>query len=199
MTGARARERRLHVRDTVFPNSEDLVYVGGQSEKGWRLMPRTMPLILTLISDLAPKGRQDGAARVYLELWFRDFGEGLVELTDQDVHAFAAGYTAAGRGARSWRECVDVLEERGFIRIAPQGSRRYGYALLIHPDKVVEQLRSKGIVPDAWYNAYQHRRAETGAVPKPPPSPPTTPPPPPPAQATARPRPPRRVPVPPAL
>ena len=61
-----------------------------------------MPLILTLISRLAPKGKQDGAARVYLELWMRDFGEGIVELTDPEIHAFAAGYTSPARGARSW-------------------------------------------------------------------------------------------------
>ena len=169
ITGARARGRRLHIRDAVFPAAGDLIYVGGNTEKGWRLLPRTMPLVLTLISSLAPKGKQDGAARVYLELWFRDFGEGIVELTDPEIHAFAAGYTTSRRAARTWRECMDVLEALGFIRLAPHGSRRYGYALIIHPDKVVQQLRSIGKVDDAWYNAYQQRRAETGAI-----SPPVT-------------------------
>lgn len=161
--GAKVKAKRVQIRDKVFPHAKNMVYVGGQSEKGWRLLPRTMPLILTLISSLAPKGKQDGAARVYLELWFRDFGEGYVELTDPEVHAFAAGYTTPGRGARSWRECIDVLRNLGFIEVAPKASRTYGYALLLHPDKVVEKLRPKKKIDEGWYNMYQQRMVEIGA------------------------------------
>jgi hypothetical protein len=123
-----------------------------------------MPLILLLIGNLAPRGKREGAARTYFELWMRDFGEGIVELTDPETHAFAAGYTSSARGARSWRECVDALEKLGFIRVAPRGQRRYGYVLLIHPDKAVTNLSVMGLVDDAWYSEYQQRRVEIGAL-----------------------------------
>ena len=160
MKGALAKAKRVALREKVFPQSQDLVYT---PDKGWRQLPRTIPLIMTLISSLAPKGKRDGAARVYLELWFRDYGEGCVELTDPDVHAFAAGYTTAGHGPRSWRECIDVLAALGFIKIEPKGSRSHGYALLFDPDKVVEELRAKKKVDAAWFNAYQQRKVEVGA------------------------------------
>jgi hypothetical protein len=158
-----AAARRLQLRDAIFPGAHESVFVGGQAEKGWRMVPRTLPLVMTLISDLAPKGLGTGAARVYHELWMRDFGDGFVELTDEDVHAFASGYTAAGRGVRSWRACMKALEDLGFIKVAPKGARALGYVLLIHPDLVVDSLRDAEKVDPNWANAYEQRMIEIGA------------------------------------
>ena len=118
---------------------------------------------MTLIAMLAPKGKQDGAARVYFELWCRDFGEGYVEIGDAADNAFAAGYTTPGRGLRSWRECMDVLKNLGFIRVVPKGSRPYGCVLLIAPDIVVSRLKAKGKLDPAWLMAYEARMIEIGA------------------------------------
>jgi len=58
---------------------------------------------------------------------------------------------------------MEHLEKLGFIQVAPKGGRPHGYALLIHPDKVVHALRAKNKVDDGWYNAYQQRKVEIGA------------------------------------
>lgn len=156
-----AKAKRIKLRDSVFPQSNGSVY---EPSKGWRQVPRTLSLVMTLISQLAPKGKQDGAARVYLELWLRDMGEGLVELADPETHAYAAGYTTPGRAARSWRECMEVLKGLGFIKIAPKGSREYGYVLIVDPNKVVKDLRARKKIDDSWYNEYQQRMIQTGAA-----------------------------------
>ncbi len=162
-SGKVPQAKRLKVREVVFPGAAKLVY--DSSAKGWRQVPRTLSLIMTLIHDLAPKGKGDGAARVYHELWLRDFGEGLVILADDETHAFASGYTTPGHGPRSWRECMTVLKDLGFIKLAPRGSRPFGYALLLDPHAVIERLRKQNpaSVPDPWYNVYRQRRIEVGA------------------------------------
>lgn len=163
--GMKASAKRVKIRNTVFGDPGDMIYDPGTS-KGWRVVPRTLPLIMTLIRDLAPKGKGDGSARVYFELWMRDFGEGYVELSDDDVHAFASGYTNGRSGVRSWRDCMKVLTELAFIKIEPRGSREYGYALLFDPDKIVSVLveTQPERVSKAWLTAYRRRQIEIGAV-----------------------------------
>jgi hypothetical protein len=164
--GLKARANRIKLRNSVFgkPANDDIF--DSKSAKGWRPVPRTFPLILALIHRLAPKGKADGAARVYFELFMRDMGEGFVELTDEDAHAFASGYADSRSGVRSWRDCINVIVNLGFIKIQPNGMRSLGYALLLDPDKVVEGLLKKQSpnIPRGWLNTYQQRKVQTGAA-----------------------------------
>jgi hypothetical protein len=100
-------------------------------------------------------GRLD-CSSVYLELLSRDFGQGLVEILDEDEHAFCAGYFG-NRAIRSWRERIDMLVSVGFIRTSPRGNRRVGYVLLVSHSLIVERLREEKKIDDAWWQVYQHR------------------------------------------
>jgi len=164
--GKSAADKREELRDGLWPDADDMVW-DRKAEKGFCTIPRTLPLLMSLIGRLSPKNKGD-ASRVYLELWTRAFDEGFVEIVDEEAHAFACGYETPGRGVRSWRERMDVLEELGFIRVKPRGSRKHGYVLLIHPHKVVESLREKrpGEIPEGWYSSFLERMVAIGAAPK---------------------------------
>jgi hypothetical protein len=135
----------------------------GEREKGWFRAPRTLPLILALMASKEVSGNQD-PTRVYLELLARHIDEGVIRMSTEEDHAYAAGYEGA-RGVRSWRERMRLLERSGFIKVKQIASRKYAYVLLVHPEVVLERLKSEGQVPEQWLEAYRDRQMETGEAP----------------------------------
>jgi len=95
--GARPAQRRELKRNTLWADAEKNVW-NRKTEKGYCTIPRTLPLIMTLIDYLSPKER-GRASRVYHELWCRAYDEGFVELADEAEHrrleADAMGLAAA--------------------------------------------------------------------------------------------------------
>jgi hypothetical protein len=151
-----AARRRQQLRDEFFEGEP--AYLGPQEGSGFFCAPRSLPLVLNLLRLRTISGQKDPSA-VYLELLSRHMGEGLVEMTLEDEHAFAAGYTGT-RAVRSWRDRMRILEDCGFIRGMKKGSR-YWYVLLRHPAVALDELRASGRVPDEWWDAYRARRIET--------------------------------------
>jgi len=151
--------KREQIRDSLWPNASSSVW-NRKSERGFCTVPRTLPLVLSLIKDLTKKL---DASRVYLDLWCRVFDEGLIEVRDEEALAYASGYESPKRNVRTWQERIQALEQFGFIKTKPSGSRKYGHILLIHPHRVIEDLRSKGQVPEKWWGAYVQRATEVGS------------------------------------
>jgi hypothetical protein len=144
----------------MWPDADKIVW-SRHTDDGYSTVPRTLPLIMTLIDLLETSV---DASRVYTELWSRVHDEGFIEMVDEAEHAYASGYVTP-RGQRSWRERIQVLEDLGFIKVKPKGGWRYGYVLLVHPHDVVETLmntRGKDI-PEAWRNLYLQRLSQIGA------------------------------------
>jgi hypothetical protein len=169
-----ADSKRLKRRDELWPDAEDLV--GNPEEKGWWRAPRVLPLLLSLTRDkritpapCAPSRRPGkvkvlDCSSVYLELLSRDFGQGFVEILDEDEHAFCAGYFSS-RATRSWRERVSALEKAGFLRVKAKGNRTIGYVLLLNPHRVAARLNASGKIDDAWWQMYLHRLQAVGGEP----------------------------------
>jgi hypothetical protein len=157
----RADARRENLRDQLWPKVEPQLW-NRKREKGFCTLPRTMPLIVNLICQLAEKGKD--ASSVYLDLWFRAFDDCLVEVSDEEAFAFAAGYSTPGRNVRTWRERVDELERLGFVQVKPNGSKRYGYLLLLNPHRVIRALRDRNQVPEPWWGAYTKRATDVGCT-----------------------------------
>lgn len=156
----RAAERRLELRDSLWPGADKIVW-SRHTDDGYTTVPRTLPLIMTLINLL--EGSVD-ASRVYAELWSRVYDEGFIEMGDEAEHAYASGYVTP-RAARTWGERVQVLADLGFIKVKPKGNWKYGYVLLVHPHDVVETLIKAGKVPEAWRTLYLQRLTQIGARP----------------------------------
>ena len=51
----------------------------------------------------------------------------LIEVTDVEAFAFSAGFVCKGRNIRSWEERVKALASLGFIKVAPNGTKKQGY------------------------------------------------------------------------
>jgi hypothetical protein len=149
-------KRREEIRQEYWPE-EDLWT--GEKEVGWFSVPRSLPLVLTLLSSKEISEGKDPSF-VYLELLSRQRGEGVIEMAHEADHAFAAGYYGS-RAVRTWQERISILEKAGFIRAVKVGNQRYRYVAIVHPTAAVQRLRAMGKIPDAWWGAYLANKRET--------------------------------------
>jgi hypothetical protein len=152
--------RRQELRDSLWPGEGDKLW-HRTTEDGYSTIPRTLPLVMTLIDELKDKGRD--ISRVYFDLWCRQIDDSFVEVTDEESFAYSSGFTTTGRNVRSWRERIEMLRELGFISVQPNGSRKYGYILLHHPHRVVLELKAQNKIGDPWWGAFSKRASEIGA------------------------------------
>src|SRR5262249_2504832 len=105
---------------------------------------------------------------VYLELWCKDWGQGIIWIQDEQECAFAAGYTG-NRAVRTWKERMFKLVELGFIKTRQEGNREHGQVLLLNPITVCAKLHREGRVPDEWWTSFVRRAGEIkAAIPDPP-------------------------------
>jgi hypothetical protein len=153
--------RRQELRDRLWEGEGEGLW-HRTTEDGYSTIPRTLPLVMTLIDDLKGKGRD--VSRVYFDLWCRQIDDSFVEVHDEESCAYSSGYSTPGRNVRSWRERIEMLRDLGFVSVQPNGSRKYGYILLYHPHRVVCKLRAQHKVQDPWWGAFSKRASEIGAV-----------------------------------
>src|SRR5437870_481782 len=154
----RSKEREA-LREKLWPGSSEKVWKG-VGEKGYFPASRNLPLLMQLMREKSIGGTAD-LSSVYLEFLSRDMGEALVEVLDEQEHAYCAGYTTP-RSVRSWRERAKALAEEGFIKIFPKPSREIGYVVIVHPHSVVCELRRKKKLPQGWWEMYVERQRKMG-------------------------------------
>jgi hypothetical protein len=150
-----AKRRRIELRELHWPDDHAW---GAGMEVGYFRAPRTLPLILNLLNDQNFSGREN-VGSVYLELFSRHMGEGMIEMTHEADHAHAAGYTST-RWQRTWRERMRALEKLGFIKVKAEGNRMFAYVLLAHPTVAVHKLHQAGKIPPAWWDTYRARQIQ---------------------------------------
>jgi hypothetical protein len=148
-------ERREQLRKEYWKEEEPWT---GENEKGWFRALRTLPFVLGLLSSKSLSGNSD-PTKVYLEILARHIDGGVVEMTNEADHAYAAGYIGT-RGVRSWQERMQILEKLGFIKTKHIGNQRYRYVLLVHPTVAVQLLRDAGKVDQLWWDTYRARQIE---------------------------------------
>src|SRR4051794_4680102 len=91
-------QRQPELRQRLWPNITDSYIWRRQHHHGFTTIPRTIPLILSIMDDLAGTP----VSMAYLELWGRAFDEGFVTLSKPREIAFHAGFDGQ-RGERTWR------------------------------------------------------------------------------------------------
>ncbi len=148
-------DRRTDLKKHYWP--KDAAWNGAGS--GWFKGPRTLPLILALLSQKELTGGRD-ISRVYLELLARHMDGGVIEIGNESDHAYASGYIGS-RANRTWQERMQLLEHLGFIKSRQVGNQRYKLVLVVDPLVAVAELRKHGRVPDSWWEAYRLRLLET--------------------------------------
>jgi hypothetical protein len=148
-------ERRAQLKKRYWPKEDAWTGTGN----GWFRGPRTVPLILVLLSQKDLTAGHD-VSRVYLELLARHMDGGVIEIGNEADHAYAAGYTGT-RAIRTWHERMKLLEELGFIKSKHVANQQYKLVLVVNPIHAVALLRAEGRVPDSWWEAYLLRLTET--------------------------------------
>src|SRR5437899_1838412 len=156
-------ERRIALRDSLWPGAQARVW-NRITEDGFSTIPRTLPLVGTLIRVLT---KDLDASRAYFDLWGRVYDEGFVDVLDEEEFAASCGYPTSGRNVRTWRERIEALVALGLIEVKPKGTKKFGYILLVHPHDAVQRLRKgsrKKEIPDWWWSLFSKRIAEIGAT-----------------------------------
>jgi hypothetical protein len=160
MARTKADERRELLRDSLWPGQGESVWAG-PAERGYWCAPRVLSLLLNIASDKRIVGELD-CSSAYVDLLSRDFGQGVVEILDEEEHAYCAGYTGR-RARRTWQERMKGLEKAGFIKLMPRLNRAIGYVLIVHPYKVAADLRRAGKIDDQWWQLFSQRLSDVGA------------------------------------
>jgi hypothetical protein len=153
--------KRRALRGQLFPNCETELW-NRKAVNGFTTIPRTLGLIMTLLEQMVDRKKGHDVSRTYFELWCRAFDDYFIEVTDVEAFAFSAGFVSKGRNVRSWEERVKMLADLEFIKVAPNGSKKQGYILLVDPHRIVKKLRETGNIPDDWWGAYNKRASEIG-------------------------------------
>jgi len=154
-------QRQLELRGKLWPHITPGHLWRRKEHDGFYTIPRTMPLMLSIMDDLAG-GKP--VSTTYLELWARAFDECFVSLSKSREMAFHAGFTGQ-RAERTWRERIKILADLGFIELQAGSSGAMSYALILNPYFVIRRLREKKNpgVRDDKFNALIERAAEIGA------------------------------------
>src|SRR5229473_441529 len=127
-------QRQLELRKTLWPNVPPEFLWTRQTHHGFTTLPRCMPLMMSIMDDLA-KGQP--VSMTYLELWCRTFDENFVTLSKPREIAFHSGFFGQ-RAERTWRGRLKILEDLGFISLREGPSGPASYALLLNPYKVIQ-------------------------------------------------------------
>jgi len=155
-------KNRVGLRQKIWPGVKDTQLWNRKQQDGYTTMPRTMPLILSILDSLTPKGFP--VAGVYLDLWCRVFDESFVVLNRPEDMAFTSGFTGQRR-LQAWRKRLDLLQKLGFIKLAEGSNGKYSFALILNPHLVILSIRRKDIsrIPKNLFNVLAERAREVKA------------------------------------
>jgi len=129
---------------------------------GFTTIPRTLPLIVSIIDDLTKGGP---AGRTYFELWCRSFDEMYVSLSKSKEMAFCSGFIGQ-RAERTWMEKIRKLAELGFIKLESGLAGQLSHALIMNPYLVIKKMHEEGQpgLSKEKYRGLQDRAHEIAAT-----------------------------------
>jgi hypothetical protein len=153
-------ERQLQVRSKLWPNVTDEMLWGGEDVQGFSMVPRVMPLMMSIMDDLSGKGFPVG--QTYLELWCRLREERFLTLNRPEEMAFHAGFSGQ-RALRTWKDRVRRLADLGFIDVQPGPLGDLSYAIFLNPYHILKRHFIGGTINAAKWQALVIRALEIGA------------------------------------
>lgn len=152
-------KRQLKTRGRLWPDVKD-EQLWNLDKDGWAALPRLIPLMMSIMDDLAGKGTP--VSRVYLEMWSRLREESFLSLGNAQEMAFHAGFDGQ-RALRTWRERVATLAKLGFIDLKEGPFGEQSYALFPNPYHVVKRHYLAGQVQERKWQALMVRSEEIKA------------------------------------
>jgi hypothetical protein len=153
-------ERQLQVRAKLWPDLNDHMLWGGDDLQGFSMVPRVMPLMMSIMDDLSGKGFPIG--QTYFEMWSRLMDERFLTLNRPEEMAFHAGF-AGQRAVRTWKDRVKRIRELGFIDVKPGPLGELSYAVFLNPYHILKRHHHAGLVNAAKWQALVIRALEIKA------------------------------------
>ncbi|KIP99948.1 hypothetical protein RU07_17815 [Agrobacterium tumefaciens] len=152
--------RQLDARQKLWPDlSNDMVW--SMDNDGWVALPRLMPLMMSIMDDLAGKGVP--VSRTYLELWSRvRIEESFIALNRPEEMAFHAGFEGQ-RALRTWKDRMRSLADLGFIGVMPGPLGELSYAVIYNPYHVIKRAYVDKKVHENKWQALTIRANEVSA------------------------------------
>lgn len=129
-------ERQLKIRQDLWPNVTNRMLWDRHTREGFALVPRPMPLMMSIMDDLSGKGFPVG--QTYFEMWSRLRDELFLKLNDPTEMAFHAGFSGQ-RGIRTWKDRVKRLEKLEFIGLKPGPYGDASFAIFFNPYHVIKK------------------------------------------------------------
>lgn len=152
-------QRQLDARARLWPDLHEKA-LWAMDNDGWAPVPRTMPLMMSIMDDLSGKGFP--VSRTYLEMWSRLREESFLTLNRTEEMAFHAGFEGQ-RSVRTWRDRTQRLAALGFIGVKPGPLGDLSYAIFFNPYHVIKRAYLKGLVQENKWQALVIRANEIGA------------------------------------
>jgi len=153
--------RKLAAREKLWPGVTNAQLWNRKEREGFATIPRLMPLMMSIMDDLAGKGTPVG--QTYLEMWCRLRDESFLTLNMHEEMAFHAGFSGQ-RAVRTWRERVRRLAELGFIDVKPGPTGDLSYALFWNPYHVLRRHYQAKRIQEAKWVALEVRAVEIRAT-----------------------------------
>lgn len=139
--------RQLGIRSTLWPTLDERE-LWNRDSKNWTAVPRLMPLMLSIMDDMAGTGTP--VSRVYLEIWSRLMDEGFLALNRPEEMAFHAGFEGQ-RALRTWKERVRKLHDSKFIELRDGPLGEFSYVLVFNPYIVIKRaMLAKKVQARKW-------------------------------------------------
>lgn len=153
-------ERQLQVRSKLWPDITDEMLWGGDEVQGFAMVPRVMPLMMSIMDDLSGKGFPVG--HTYFEMWSRLREEKFLTLNRPEEMAFHAGFSGQ-RSLRTWKDRVKRLAELNFIDVKSGPLGDLSYAIFLNPYHTLKRHYLSGKINAAKWQALVIRALEIGA------------------------------------
>jgi hypothetical protein len=155
---AKMAAQRLALRLQLWPDVSESELWDRKREKGFVVIPRTLPLIMQIQDSLT---KNTPVSLTYLDLWSRVFDEGFVKLDKPAEQALAAGF-GTNRGPSIWASRLDLLQKEEFIRLAPGPQGPRSFALILNPYLVIQRRRED--IDNRLYNTLMAQALAIGST-----------------------------------
>lgn len=162
----KAKAAAIEIRKLHWPEvKEDQLWLLSDKKRGgFAQVPRTLSLMMSVISDAAKRktGKAIPAGKTYLVLWLHVFDEALVKIDSEADAAFEAGY-GGERNITTFRQHMQILKDLGFIDFKKGTRGPMQYVLMLNPYHVLKKLHGKKFVSDVQYAALIERATAIGS------------------------------------
>lgn len=157
---SRHQKKKLLLREQLWGKISSSLLWERNTHDGYTTIPRTMPIILQIMDDLADKGKPISAT--YFSLWCRVFDESFIEIKSSEELSFESGFSRQ-RAVSTWKQRMKKLVELGFIDAKSGAANEFNYVLIYNPYKLIKKFYCEGKVQEGKYNTLFARALDVGA------------------------------------